>query len=157
MCKHQFRDRQAHHSHSGINKLAVCRSQLDRQTQGQHMDALHFARTVEQTATEGRDIFLFSYSEPCLHNRWQNVCHKPWRPTWKKCSADLSLQRAAQTSWGGKIILACLRTLIWIPLLFYILSNFLIDVFPKKGAPGWLWPCMCGVFLCLSALFTHAM
>lgn len=51
MCKHQFRDRQAHHSHSGINKLAVCRSQLDQGTQGQHMDALHFALTAEQTAT----------------------------------------------------------------------------------------------------------
>ena len=56
MCKHQFRDRQAHHSHSGINKLAVCRSQLDQGTQGQHMDALHFALTAEQTAP-GEKIF----------------------------------------------------------------------------------------------------
>lgn len=70
MCKHQFRDRQAHHSPSGINKLAVCRSQLDQRTQGQHMDALHFTLTAEQTTTE--DVLL-SYLELCLPNRWQNL------------------------------------------------------------------------------------
>lgn len=75
MCKHQFRDRQAHHSHSGINKLAVCRSQLDQRTQGQHMDALHFTLTAEQAATEEK--FLLSYSELCLLNRWQKPLAKP--------------------------------------------------------------------------------
>lgn len=53
MCKHQFRDRQAHHSHSGINKLAVCRSQLKPQTQGRHMDVLHFVLTIQQAAERG--------------------------------------------------------------------------------------------------------
>jgi len=32
MCKHQFTDRRAHHSCAGINKLAVCPSQLDQHT-----------------------------------------------------------------------------------------------------------------------------
>lgn len=58
MCKHQFRDRQAHHSHSGINKLAVCRSQLEQRTQGQHMDALHSALTAKQTATGEKMLCL---------------------------------------------------------------------------------------------------
>ena len=66
MCKHQFRDRQAHHSHSGINKLAVCRSQLDQRTQGQHMDALHFTQTAEQTAT-GEKILCLEVIQSCVY------------------------------------------------------------------------------------------
>lgn len=63
MCKHQFRDRQAHHSHSGINKLAVCRSQLDLRTQGQHMDALHLVLTTEQL----RKRFSVKFIPSCVY------------------------------------------------------------------------------------------
>lgn len=67
MCKHQFRDRQAHHSHSGINKLAVCRSQLNQGTQ--ELTYGHLALGFSTNCNRGEG---FTRSKkPCLIDRWQ--------------------------------------------------------------------------------------
>lgn len=75
MCKHKCRDRQAHRFPlSGINKLAVCPSQLAARTQGQHKDALHVFPDCGTNSTLGEE--RRSVWKPCLPEKKGSKNHK---------------------------------------------------------------------------------